>query len=260
MNKLLTFSGAQPIYLGDIDFLQDASAQMETCLARALMGDGSNTLNAILQGVEFSYGSGLISWTAGVVVLNGEILPIAAGSISGAQGDLIYFHVSSVLSGNRIFKDGESHQCWDTRTATISKTAQGGIPVSSTPRYTRDDYYKWNGDITSDYITNASLIRKNGLYFIDLQLTLPSTVEAGSLGTVDFDGLSASDISAITNVPFYQLMFIEANDPDPLLKIAPEVLEFLSTGNGSVQLTVAQGDTRYQVAGSAFIRAQVPLT
>ena len=244
MNKLLTFSGAQPIYLGDIDFLQDASAQMETCLARALMGDGSNTLNAILQGVEFSYGSGLISWTAGVVVLNGEILPIAAGSISGAQGDLIYFHVSSVLSGNRIFKDGESHQCWDTRTATISKTAQGGIPVSSTPRY----------------ITNASLIRKNGLYFIDLQLTLPSTVEAGSLGTVDFDGLSASDISAITNVPFYQLMFIEANDPDPLLKIAPEVLEFLSTGNGSVQLTVAQGDTRYQVAGSAFIRAQVPLT
>lgn len=247
------------MYLGDIDFMQDAGAQMATCLARALMGDGSNTLNAIIQGVEFSYGSG-ISWTAGVVVLNGEILPIAAGSISGAQGDLIYFHVNSVLSGNRTFKDGESHQCWDTRTATISKTAQGGVPVSSVPRYTRDDYDKWNGNITSDYITNASLIRKNGLYFIDLQLTLPATVEAGSLGTVDFDGLSASDISAITNVPFYQLMFIEATDPEPAIKIAPEVLEFLSTGNGSVQLTVAQGDTRYQVAGSAFIRAQVPLT
>ena len=259
MNKVLTFAGSQPVYLGDVDFIQAASAQIATLLARALMGNGSDTLNGIIQGVEISYGSGVITWTAGVVIISGEILPVEAGEISGSSSDALYFHVNSVLSGDRTFKNGETHQCWDTRTATISTTSADGVLVSSVPRYTRDDSAQWNGDITSSYITKALLFRKNGFYSLDIELTLPDDLVASSLGTVDFSGLSAGDVSAIVSVPFYAEMFIEVTATGNVQAV-PVVLEFLSTGDGSVQLTTALGQDLPSSAGNAFIRVQYPLT
>ena len=111
MNRFLTFTGVQPVFLGDVDFMQDAAANGFKQLARALMGSGDEAMNAILQGVKITSAAGnLYSWTAGVVVLNGELLPIAAGSVNAIDRDHLYFHVVSTLSGERTFEDQETHE------------------------------------------------------------------------------------------------------------------------------------------------------
>ena len=136
MNRLLTFAGQQPIYLGDFDFMQDASKGMFACIARALMNQESDTLNAILQGVniQYVYSDQQYEWDAGVAVLNGEVLPVLAGSLSGRVGTSLYFHVSEDTSGERVFKDGTTRNCWATRYAYIDGNRTGGVSVASVER------------------------------------------------------------------------------------------------------------------------------
>ena len=188
MNKILTFNGTQPIYLGDIDFAQASAGEMYTLLARALMGADSNSMNAILQGVEISVPSaGVVQISSGIVVINGEVLPVEGGSISAASTDPLYVHVSSVLSGSRTFKDGTSHDCYDTRKATINTTSEGGVAVSSLPRlYHRPEDVSLVSDVTTgDFIRGANLMRKNATWYLDVVFEL---VEGNNkvAGTVSF--------------------------------------------------------------------------
>ena len=118
MNRLLTFAGQQPLYLGDIDFMQDAVLEAMKNLVVALTGNAEG--NAILSGVEISYSAGTLSWTAGIVSVAGEILPIAAGDMAGSESSELYVKIVSELSGDRTFKDGQSHKCWEKRSATLS--------------------------------------------------------------------------------------------------------------------------------------------
>ena len=175
MNKLLTFNGTQPIYLGDINFAQASAGEMYTLLARALMGAESNSMNAILQGVDISYPSaGVVQISSDIVVINGEVLPVEGGSISAASTGPLYVHVSSVLSGSRTFKDGTSHDCYETRKATINTTSEGGVAVSSLPRlYHRPEDVSLVSDVvTGGFIRGANLKRKNGIWFLSMSLDL----------------------------------------------------------------------------------------
>ena len=121
MNKLLTFPGQQPLYLGDIDFMQASVLEALKNLVVAITGSSAG--NAVLSGIEVSYGSDTVSWTAGIVSVAGEILPVAAGSVSGNMSSTLYVKVVSTLSGGRTFKDGQSHDCWETRAATLTTEA-----------------------------------------------------------------------------------------------------------------------------------------
>lgn len=184
MNKLLTYAGTQPIYLGDIDFVQNAALDVFKNIAKALMNLPSDTLNAIIQGVELTYpSSGTVSWTAGVVVLNGEILPIAAGSITVGNDDAIYFHVVSTLSGERTFKDGESRKCYDTRSALISTESTNGIAYETVPRLhlASDDAIYTAFRVTAG-ITDARIIAKSGIYYLEFSVdTDGSTQRIGEM-------------------------------------------------------------------------------
>lgn len=175
MNKLLTFNGTQPIYLGDINFAQASAGEMYTLLARALMGAESNSMNAILQGVDISYPSaGVVQISSGIVVINGEVLPVEGGSFSAASTDPLYVHVSSVLSGSRTFKDGTSHDCYDTRKATINTTSVGGVAVSSLPRlyHLPEDVILTSDVATGGFIRGAKLTRKNATWYLNVVLEL----------------------------------------------------------------------------------------
>lgn len=118
MNRLLTFAGQQPLYLGDIDFMQDAVMGALKNLVISLTGSAEG--NAVLSGLEVSYSAGTLSWTAGIVAVDGEILPVAAGDMAGSESSELYVKVVSELSGERTFKDGQSHKCWDQRSATLT--------------------------------------------------------------------------------------------------------------------------------------------
>lgn len=120
MNKFLTFQGKQPLYLGDIDFASDA---VRTAFAQLLAGlTGSSTPNAILYGVIAAARSSVVTFSAGVVSIAGEILPVEANAgIAGSLADTFYLRIKSTYSGTRTFEGGASHDCWETRTVEVTK-------------------------------------------------------------------------------------------------------------------------------------------
>ena len=105
MNKFLTFPGLQPVYLGDIDFLQEAVRDTFFQLLSGLTGQSSP--NCILKKAT--------ALEDGVICLDGEIMPYKAytGNLSGA----VSYKVKTSLSGARYFKNGETHECYEERYA-----------------------------------------------------------------------------------------------------------------------------------------------
>ena len=206
MNKFLTYAGTQPVFLGDVDFMQAAVGSAFTQMARALMDSGDNTLNAILQGVEITHPSGTqIRWTAGVVVIDGEILPIASGTAVADETSELYFHVSSALSGERTFKDGESHECYDTRSAYIDDDSTDGIAFDSVPRLHEEvvvDDHVYNSVDSSLYLVSGRLVRKSGLWFIDAVFSIPDGVVLSPMGSLTFSGLSVAHRQSIDDIDF----------------------------------------------------------
>ena len=208
MNRFLSFAGQQPVYLGDFDFMQDASKSMLTCVARALMNNGSDTLNAILQGANIRYsidGTSII-WDPGVVVLDGEILPLKSGSATATTSTPLYFHIVEERSGSRVFKDGVSHDCWSTRYAIINLVESGGILVSSVERLHEDSQAEqdviYTGTTQSSQIVSGKLIRKKGgLWFCDVLLYLAENTY-NSFGQVQFSGLPAEHLAELATKIF----------------------------------------------------------
>lgn len=120
MNKFLTFQGQQPLYLGDVDF---ASQAIRDAFKMVLQGlTGSSDANAILRGVEPDARSSTVFFSAGVVSIEGEILPVEASAVTGTLSDTFYLKINSTLGGSRVFKDGETHSCWETRSVEVTKT------------------------------------------------------------------------------------------------------------------------------------------
>ena len=200
MNKFLTFAGTQPVYLGDIDFVQNAAGAAFTQLARALMNSVSDSMNAILQGVDITrISNSEVSYSAGVVVINGEILPVAGETISSGVSDELYFHVVSVLSGDRTFKDGNTHECYDTRSAVLNTVSSGGVALSSVERFQVNDdavYTDGNGE---GIAVSGKLIRKNGFWFAEFAL---SEIEGGSMdGSLSFS-VSDADRATLEGIKF----------------------------------------------------------
>lgn len=116
MNKFLTFPGIQPIYLGDIDFLQDSVRQ---AFRQLLVGlTGSDTPNCILKKATAT--------VDGVICLDGEIMPYKA--YTGTNIGTYAYDVVSAYSGTRQFKNGETHECYEERYAQ-EKVVIGGAYV-----------------------------------------------------------------------------------------------------------------------------------
>lgn len=105
MDKYLTFAGLQPVYLGDIDFLQDA---MRDALSLTLQGlTGEEKPKCIL-----AYPT---QDKDGVICVDGEIMPYryVQKDFYGVTG----IKVMSEYAGERTFKDGEGHACYEIRYA-----------------------------------------------------------------------------------------------------------------------------------------------
>lgn len=169
MNKFLTFPGLQPVYLGDISFMQSAVGSALANLMKAYTG--RDNANAILYGVEWSSASASVTWTAGVVSIGGEILPVEAGLIADATGGL-YFDIVSSTDGSRQFGDGQSHDCWEIRKATLT-TTHTSYPLSGFKRVvpvdtTEAQVYSFDG-IPNLYDRYARLANCGGAWVLSLR-------------------------------------------------------------------------------------------
>ena len=175
MNKYLTFAGQQPVYLGDIDFMQTAVGQAFANLLQHITG--RSDANGILSGCEISFALNTVSWTDGVVALDGEILPISAGLLVITPGDDLYFDIVSTTSGSRTFGDGDSHDCFESREATITNVATS-FPRSDVPRIKSHtvpeaDVFSFDG-VTNLYDRYAKLVFAGGAFFLMLRIKAPN--------------------------------------------------------------------------------------
>ena len=168
MDRFLTFEGEQPIFLDDFNFMQDAVKDTIRNVVQTMMH--SNEATCILSGCELAYNdNGTTSWTDGIVMLEGEILPIKAGTVNvNANNDEpLYFNIieSYAPNGERTFKNGTRHNCYQLRTATISGDSNGGYYIFEIPRledYVREEkhliYSKWESNTKIE----AHLLHKFG--------------------------------------------------------------------------------------------------
>jgi hypothetical protein len=274
MNRLLTYAGQQPVYLGDIDFMQDASKNVFTYLARALMSSGSDSLNAILQGVDISIessgGTATFNWTAGVVVINGEVMPVAAGSITGETSSTLYFHVNSVKSGSRTFKDGVSRECWDSRSAIIDTQSTGGLAVDSVPRMSGEDVSDdaiYQGVVTSLQLTSARLIKRSGLWICDVGFNFEQQAP-GAQYTIVFNGLTPGHLSQLALQSFIApfavkvVRSVESETSVTALEIIPMSVSFSSIISGnSIQMycTIDNSVGNLQIVDTAKLQSLIPI-
>lgn len=108
MNKFLTFPGHQPIYLGDIDFMQQSVQDAFVQLLKGLTGQDKP--KCILKEATPD--------SMGAIVFDGEVLPLRyfAGTVQGTK----CYEVESTYDGARTFKDGELRQCYETRVVVVS--------------------------------------------------------------------------------------------------------------------------------------------
>lgn len=111
MNKLLTFPGQMPIYLGDLDFMNQTVRETFLQLLKGLTGQDNP--NCILYGAEAT-GTEV---TAGIVVLDGEIMPSKAVVMNDYLTSFYGFNIESRYSGTRTFKNGTSRNCYESRMA-----------------------------------------------------------------------------------------------------------------------------------------------
>jgi len=238
MNKFLTFPGKQPVYLGDINFMQSAVGSAFVNLMKAWIGD--DDANAILTGCEIATRNNLVYWTAGVVAVEGEILPVAAGSFA-SQGGQLYIDIVSSTDGSREFGDGSEHDCWEIRVATFTE-AVTDYPLSAFKRIVPVDVsqakvYGFEGR-TNSATSYAKLANAGGAWIFSMKI--PEQLGASAtLFQAKVDGLPENALVYFaTRTPSSVLATVRsANSEAPTI---PVTLSW-TVVNNKLQVTVTAG-------------------
>ena len=118
MNKFLTKNGGMPIWLEDLDFMQDSCREALSQIVSGLTGIENPT--CIVYGCDES-DSGV---SDGIVCLNGEIMPLEESSIDVRRQ---YARVvrRTILSGDRVTKNGSKVQCHEYSYAMLVEAEDG---------------------------------------------------------------------------------------------------------------------------------------
>lgn len=118
MNKILTQTGGQPVFLEDIDFSSQATRDAFKALCRALSLDDIGT--CILQGCDVTISGTQYTWTEGYIAIKGEIYKVDAGTINSMR--LPFWVVKKNKTENRTFEDESNKPVWEVSYITLSGT------------------------------------------------------------------------------------------------------------------------------------------
>ena len=185
MNNFLTKEGGQPIWLGDIDFMQQSWQETVRQIVASLTG--SLTSTCVLYGCKPDGNGGT---TAGVISLNGEIMPVRESSLPW-QGSSIM--VVSEKSAERTFKNGSKEACHEIRYAVLG---DDGISTSEIPCY---DYqnFEFGSDALNLKPGSIKVVRHAGLLTISGFISLETQDSIRSIEVANLDFLSP--VSQITD-------------------------------------------------------------
>lgn len=236
MNKYLTFTGLQPVYLGDIDFLQESVRSAFLMLLKGLTDQEKP--NCILKRATAE--------ADGVICLEGEIMPYKA--YTGSMLGNYTYEVVSSFDGERDFKDGETHACYETRYAQ-EKLGIGvpGMPTFDTLLFSR---LKVKQVAENNYTETINRIAKYTI--LGNSVTVQNSFEFLAEDTVEYlcqsEVMSILDNSVISQFPMYCPFVAESNGA--LISVPAKVtLDPSDTYPGAVTMTVKINQTKFP-AGS----------
>lgn len=253
MNKFLTYQGQQPLYLGDIDFASQAIRDAFKLVLRGLTG--SDSANAILRGVAPSArsSSSSVSFSAGVVSIDGEILPVEASLVSGTISDTFYLRIKSTYGGSRTFKNGETHSCWETRSVEVT-AAVTDYPLSAFRRL-RGGFgsQKWHYEQGG---VDFNLVRTGLVWLVTIKRTAMTSLEEHFF-EVNVPGIQSNDLLSFptsdTLVP--ATVFIDGNDG---ITAEPLAVKYSRTNGGELHILMDLVESSV-AAGTSYAQVVLPV-
>lgn len=231
MNKFLTFPGLQPVYLGDIDFLQESVRSAFLMLLKGLTGQEKP--NCILKRATAE--------VDGVICLDGEIMPYKAYT-GGWLGNKTYEVVSS-FDGERSFKDGETHACYETRYAQEKLGGEVDVSTFDTLLFSRI-----KAEQVAENNNTETIFRVARYTELGNSVTVQNTFEFLAEDTVEYlcqsEVMSRLDSSTISQSPMYCTFVAESNGA--LISVPAKVtLGPSDTYPGAVAMTVKINQTKF---------------
>jgi len=149
----LSNTGGMPFELDDLDYLQNGINEAFKDMFSAY-GD-----SFVLTGCEVTTAVPNYNVSAGLIVLNGEVLPFAGGSVPISL-NVDYFELSITYdpAGNEVFQDTSTHDTYAIRSAVL---ASAGVQPSNTlaisPRVTIHDIVREKaGESTASQVSDAN--------------------------------------------------------------------------------------------------------
>lgn len=240
MDKYLTFPGLQPVYLGDIDFLQESVRSAFLMLLKGLTGQDKPNCILVRATKEVD----------GVICLDGEIMPYKAytGSWLGSHT----YKVVSSYDGSRVFKNGETHACYETRYAQEELgSLTGDLPTFDELLFKRVKASQVAENDSTDAIKRIARYTTLGNV-----VTVDNTFEFLTAATVESlcesAPMSLLDGSAILQSPMYCNFIAESNGA--LINI-PAKVTFTEnpTYPGVADMTVKINPTKFSAGAKGVL-------
>lgn len=127
MNKFLIHEGGQPIWLEDINFMQESVRESVVQIVAGMTGIEKPT--CILYGCDDVKGKDR-GTTAGVVCINGEVFPAEASELNL---DTAHMHIVKETAGRRKTQDGRQIEAYESSKVIMTEQEEG-LPLRQIPR------------------------------------------------------------------------------------------------------------------------------
>lgn len=127
MNKFLVYEGNQPVWLNDLEYMQQATQEALKGIVTAVC---DTEATVILSGVDVTVRSADSGTeyivTAGWMAINGEILPVKASTLTVSTGATMYWRIVSEKKQNVTLGNGQEVQIYEERYVTLTDIMPDG--------------------------------------------------------------------------------------------------------------------------------------
>lgn len=202
MNRFITHTGRQPIWLDDINFMQDSVSGELAKLVNALT-DNNNTV--ILSGIDKVVTDEYVSYSSGIIAINGELLSVER-AIFERDGDY-RFAIKDIAdnAGDRTLADtGNDVQCYMIRSAVIVPAKVMHDKLDPSPKVDDAPRYRdlLRAKVAEDVLVNqmvysginaamVKLVRRDNTYWLSCQYR--------GRGSIEFD-IEMTDLTAMNDL------------------------------------------------------------
>lgn len=167
MNKVLwtDYTGGMPLRLDDLKFEQDAVRAAIAGITQGLFQDDTGYVvsGCVITG-SLTAGVGTLNWTAGVMVIGGEVCVVDAGSLVCGISDTPHWKVTTSYdaNGTKVYQDMSTNDVYQIRKATMLGGSPAGTYLDvSTCKYLSP---KWRAIGCNEYGIVSNPVFQNNWY------------------------------------------------------------------------------------------------